>query len=98
MIRVVEHYMLYLDELKDIIASSPFKTKFIYETIGVNKPTFYRKLKEKTFTPEEVMRLTRLLYPKETLLSELKEAQQEYKAGKGIDHETAMDMLRKQFS
>lgn len=64
----------------------------------MNKPTFYRKLRENTFTPEEVMSLTRVLYPKEVLLSELKEAQQEYRDGKGISHETAMEKLRKQFS
>jgi hypothetical protein len=87
-----------LESLENLINSSPFKKGYIIEKTGMSSPTFYRKLKNHSFTPDEVMEIAVLLNPKEALLEEMKEAEKDYEQNRIMNHEDVMNSLRKEFS
>ena len=84
MLQIVSKYITFLDELKDYIDSSPFKTSFIYQN-----------LETKTFTANEVFTISKILFPSEALLMELEKSNADKKSGRIIEHSEAMKMLRK---
>lgn len=71
MIQLVRKYSDYIDTLKDYIKQSKYKTSFFITELGIPKASFYRKLREKTFTVKEVEKLTLILFPKEAYKEEL---------------------------
>ncbi|WP_339663012.1 hypothetical protein [uncultured Polaribacter sp.] len=95
MLQIVSKYITFLDELKDYIDSSPFKKSFIYQNLEMSKQVFYRKLKTKTFTANEVFTISKILFPSEALLMELEKSNADKKSGRIIEHSEAMKMLRK---
>lgn len=95
MIKTVSKYVIFLEELKEYIDNSPYKTSFFYETLKMNKVSFYRKLRAKTFTPKEVLKISKILFPNEALLIELEKSSADKKAGRVVEHSEAMAMLRK---
>lgn len=95
MLQIVSKYVTYLDHLKEYIDDSPYKTSFIYDNLEMSKQVFYRKLKKKAFSPEEVVQITKLLFPTEAILSELDKSSVDKKAGRVVEHSEAMAMLRK---
>ncbi|MDC8001460.1 hypothetical protein POV26_10445 [Aequorivita todarodis] len=101
MIQLVSDYSNYLDELPELIKNSPYKTAYIIERLQIPKPTFYRKLKERSFTVAEVKELTNILFPKEAILKEIREnilnSRNEIEAGKFTDHGDFMEEIRKEF-
>jgi len=95
MIEVVSNYVIFLRELKDYIAKSPYKTSFIYETLKMNKVSFYRKLRTQSFTPIEVLNISKILFPAEAILLELDKSNKDKEVGRIIAHSEAMSLLRK---
>lgn len=55
MIKEIEEYIDILNNIDEILKNSPFKMSYIIEKSGIKKPTFFKKLKEKRFTPEELL-------------------------------------------
>ena len=86
MIQVVNEYSNYIQDLPQIIGNSHYKSEFLAEKLELKLPTFYRKLRENTFTVEEIKTLTELLYPKEAMFLKIKEdlrqADEDFRAGK----------------
>ena len=86
MIEKVIEYKNVLNNLSDLIDDSPFKKGFIIEKVGISAPTFYRKLKSLSFTPDETLSIIKLLSPEDANLYELKQSiyrgKADYKAGK----------------
>lgn len=74
MIQLVNEYSDYVEDLKNRIKDSKYKTSFFLEELGIPKASFYRKLRENTFTIEEVQKITKILFPKEAYKQELLEA------------------------
>lgn len=74
MIQLVSEYQRYIESLKNYIDESPYKSSFLLKELELSKPTFYRKLREQTFTVSEVYKLTKLLFPKEAYKQELLES------------------------
>ena len=75
---------------------------YISEKSGIKKPTFFKKLKEKRFTPEELLTISKTIEPKqwrnetkEEILESLKRSEEDFKNGKGISGEIVMDRMRK---
>ncbi len=101
MIKLVSEYAGYLKELPELIKESPFKTAYIIEKLQIPKATYYRKLKDKSFSVEEVGELTKILFPKETYLQEIKEtlarSREDIENGKSIEHEKFMEEIGKEF-
>ncbi len=56
------------DLLNDIgkhIANSHYKVEYIVKELGVTKTTYYKKLKEKRFDINELIKIFSLIYPAE---------------------------------
>ncbi len=101
MIHLVSEYSDYLKELPELIKNSPYKAGYIIEKLQMPKPTYYRKLKDNSFTVEEVKELTKILFPKETILKEIKEniarSRKEIETGEFTEHSKLMEEIRNEF-
>jgi predicted transcriptional regulator len=56
-IRIVEDFLSLQKRLPEIIELYGLKHKYIYETAGIPKVTYFRKLKLKSFDGEEMLRI-----------------------------------------
>lgn len=94
MIQEIINYKKLVGGIDELMNKSPFKKNYIIEKIGMPNPTFYRKLKTSTFTPDEMLEIAKILNPEEYYLMELKEsiknAKQNFKEGKITSHEMAV--------
>lgn len=101
MLQTVSKYVTFISELKEYIDNSPYKTSFIYESLEMSKQVFYRKLKSQTFTPNEVLVITKILFPKESYLEEIKadlqKSDDDYKNGRVLEHKEVMEKLRAKY-
>ena len=102
MIAEIEKYIEIQNNIDQILKDSPFKMSYIIEKSGIKKPTFFKKLKEKRFTPEELLTISKTIEPKqwrnetkEEILESLKRSKEDFKNGKGISGEIVMDRMRK---
>ncbi len=94
MLQIVNKYVNYIENLKEYVEKSPYKTSYIYETIGMNKQNFYRKMRSHTFTPMEVLNISKILFPSEAFLLELQKSQKDKEEGRVIEASKAIQMLR----
>lgn len=94
MIAEIEKYIEIQNNIDEILKNSPFKMSYIIEKSGIKKPTFFKKLKEKRFTPEELLIISRTIEPqwrnetKEEILESLKQAEIDIRNGNTIPFET----------
>ena len=102
MIAEIVKYIEIQNNIDQILKDSPFKMSYIIEKSGIKKPTFFKKLKEKRFTPEELLTISKTIEPKqwrnetkEEILESLKRSEEDFKNGKGISGEIVMDRMRK---
>jgi hypothetical protein len=72
MIELVKKYNTYVDELPILIKNSYFKAEYFIKNLECSEQTYYRKLRENSFTIKEIEKLTELLFPKEFYTMELK--------------------------
>ena len=94
MIAEIKKYIEIQNNIDEILKNSPFKMSYIIEKSGIKKPTFFKKLKEKRFTPEELLIIAENVEPKqwrhetkEEIFESLKRADEEIKNGQTISHE-----------
>lgn len=92
MIAEIEKYIEIQNNIDEILKNSPFKMSYIIEKSGIKKPTFFKKLKEKRFTPEELLIISKTVETKvweteskEEILESLKRAEEEIKNGTTSD-------------
>lgn len=102
MIAEIEKYIEIQNNIDQILKDSPFKMSYIIEKSGIKKPTFFKKLKEKRFTPEELLTISQTIEPKqwrnetkEEILESLKRTEEDFKNGKGIPGEIVLEKMRK---
>ena len=78
------------------------KSAFFYKKLNLKAPTYYRKLRENSFTTEEVMEITKLLFPeeayKEEIKKDLKLAESDIDNGRIRNNNSVMEELEKEFS
>jgi hypothetical protein len=84
----IEKYIEISNNIDEILKNSPFKMSYIIEKSVIKKPTFFKKLKEKRFTPEELLRISKTVETKvwknetkEEILESLKRAEVEINEG-----------------
>ncbi|WP_166921580.1 hypothetical protein [Flavobacterium poyangense] len=98
MIQEVIAYKNIVDNIEDLIDKSPFKKNYIIEKIGIPSPTFYRKLKTQSFTPDEMLSIAKILSPEENFLLELKadiaQGKLDFENGDFITHEEMLEELK----
>lgn len=97
MIRIIEEYDNYVLKLPDLINKSFYKAEYFITNLGLKNATYYRKLREKNFTTQEVRKITELLFPEEILMRDLERSEADIKAGKVSDHSEVMARLRAKY-
>lgn len=97
MIQEVLAYKNVLRSIKELMDNSPYKKRYIIEKTGMSAATFYRKLKNLTFTADEVLKIAKLLRPEEAVLIALQESEKDRGSGRMISHEQVMGQLRKKY-
>lgn len=102
MIADIEKFIFIQNNIDRILKESPFKMNYIIEKSGIKKPTFFRKLREKKFTPEELLEIAKAVEvkewrneTKEEILESLKKAEEDFKNGRVYSHEQVMERMRK---
>jgi len=91
MIAEIEKYIEIQNNIDEILKNSPFKMSYIIEKSGIKKPTFFKKLKEKRFTPEELLVISKTIEPRwrnetqEEILESLKQAEIDIRNGNTTD-------------
>ena len=102
MIAEIEKYIAIQNNIDEILRNSPFKMSYIIEKSGIKKPTFFRKLKEKKFTAEELLVISKTIEPKqwrnetkEEILESLKRSEEDFKNGRVYTYEEVKERSRK---
>lgn len=100
MINTVEEYSNYLESLPKLINDADYKAQYFIKKLNLKPATYYRKLRENTFTIVEVMSLTKLLFPKEAykneLLKSIEKGRGDYKKGDTMtSDEVRLEMRKK---
>lgn len=99
MLDIVFGYQSLLDNIDIFIDNSKFKKEYIIERLKISRATFYNKIKKKSFTVDEMVILSKILFPEEAKVYELKQALKESKAdsvaGRVRNHEAVMKDVRK---
>lgn len=97
----IEKYIEIQNNIDEILKNSPFKMSYIIEKSGIKKPTFFKKLKEKRFTPEELLVISKTIEPKqwrnetkEEILESLKRSEEDFKNGRVHDYKDVMEATR----
>ena len=97
MILEIKNYIKISNSIDEILKNSPFKIKYIIEKTGISEPTFFRKMKEKKFLPEELLKIAEILEPQNSFLKSLDEANQEIENGKYFSHEEVLKVSEERF-
>ncbi|RZJ52310.1 MAG: hypothetical protein EOO44_12235 [Flavobacterium sp.] len=99
MIQEIIAYKNIVTNLESLMNDSPVKKNYIIEQVGIPSPTFYRKLKTKTFTPDEMLSIAKVISPEENfrirLKAEIEQAKIEYEKGDYITHEEMLLELKR---
>ncbi|MBE8725057.1 hypothetical protein [Flavobacterium hungaricum] len=102
MIQEIITYKRIVSNLENLMNESPFKKNYIIEKTGIPSPTFYRKLKAQSFTPDEILQIAKIISPEENYMLELKadieQGKRDIKNGDFITHEEVLaELKRKNF-
>ena len=65
MIQEIINFKRVGEELAERIAQSPYKKEYIIQQTNNSPATFYRKLKNRSFSPDELLSLAKILVPEE---------------------------------
>ena len=103
-IDLIYKYDELMNNLASDLKSSNYKLQFFMDLLGLKRGFFYKKLKEKRFTSEEVMKISKHLYPEEYSDYEVEiidkllvKSQQQIKEGNFKTHENVMNEMRKKY-
>ncbi|TPG44440.1 hypothetical protein [Flavobacterium pectinovorum] len=98
MIQEIITYKNIVNSIEDLMDNSPFKKTYIIEKVGIPSPTFYRKLKTQTFTPDEMLSIAKILSPEENfrleLIKGIEQGKRDFREGNFITHEEMLLELK----
>jgi len=102
MIAEIEKYIEIQNNIDEILKNSPFKMSYIIEKSGIKKPTFFKKLKEKRFTPEELLVISKTIEVKEwrnetkdEILESFVRAEEDFKSGRVYTYDQVKERSKK---
>lgn len=98
MYKEVSEYRQFVNNLPEKIKKSTFKISGIIAKSGISKASFYKKMKNNTFSLEEVERISRLLYIEEEIQKELERAKKDVEKGRVVPVEDFFAELYKKFN
>lgn len=103
-LEIIHNYDSVITQLIEDIKKSDFKTAYFLKLLNLKDSFFYKKMREKRFTNEEVKLLSKHLYPeqyqeyKDELIGELLDkSKRQLKEGLGIDFEEVLATTQKQY-
>jgi len=103
-VNIIFEYDKIMNRLSNEIKSSNYKVQFFIDLLGLKRGFFYKKLKEKRFTSEEMKILSKHLYPEEyndyevEMIDKLLAiSQQEFKDGLSKSHDDVMREMREKY-
>jgi predicted DNA-binding transcriptional regulator AlpA len=73
MVVEIKNYINIIENIDVILKNSPFKINYIIEKLGYKETTFFKKLKDKRFSPEELLRISEIIFPNEFRENEIRE-------------------------
>lgn len=101
---IIYKYDDVITQLIQDIKKSDFKTSYFLKLLNLKDSFFYKKMREKRFTNEEVKLLSQHLYPeqyqefKDKLISKLLEkSKSQLENGEGVDFEKVLLKSKKQY-
>ncbi len=98
MILEIKNYIKISNSIDEILKNSPFKMKYIIEKSGISEPTFFRKMKEKKFLPEELLKIAEIIEPekisKDDILEAIQEGLEDVKNGRITEHSVVMEEVK----
>lgn len=97
MILEIKNYIKISNSIDEILKNSPFKLKYIIEKSGISEPTFFRKMKEKKFNPEELLKIAEIIHPETSLLQTLEEVEKDFDKGIYFSHDDVMKTSEERF-
>lgn len=65
MVVEIVNYINILENIDTHLKKSPFKLSYIIEKLGYKENTFFKKLKDKRFSPEELLKISEIINPEE---------------------------------
>lgn len=99
MIQEIITYKKIVSDIDELMNKSPYKKNYIIEQVGIPAPTFYRKLKTQTFTPDEMLSIAKILSPEEFFMMELKaeiaQGKLDYKEGRILNNQDVLNEMEK---
>lgn len=102
MILEIKNYIKISNSIDEILKNSPFKVKYIIEKTGISEPTFFRKMKEKKFLPEELLKIAEVIEPettsKEDILKAIQEGLEDVKNGRIQEHSQVMNEAKERIA
>lgn len=72
MVLEIVNYINVLNNIDQKLKSSPYKINYIIEKLGYKENTFFKKLKDKRFSPEELLKISEIILPEEYKEYEIK--------------------------
>jgi len=103
-INIIYEYDKVISKLGEDIKKSNFKLQYFLDLLDLKRSFFYKKLKEKRFTSDEMKILSKYLYPEEyreyevNLINQLLEkSEKEIKEGNYGDFESLLNETKKEY-
>ncbi|MGC4129022.1 MAG: hypothetical protein QM564_05540 [Bergeyella sp.] len=97
MILQIKEYINISNSIDEILKNSPFKLKYIIEKTGIAEATFFRKMREKKFSAEELLKIAEVVDPKTAFLQSLEEAEKDFDNGIHYSHDDVMKKSQERF-
>lgn len=97
MIAEIQNYIKISNSIDEILKNSPFKLKFIIEKSGISEPSFFRKMREKKFSPEELLKIAEVIAPEEALLKSLQESEVDFDNENYYFHQDVLQISKNRF-
>lgn len=102
MLDVVYGYKNLLENIETYINQSKFKKEYFIEELKLSKATFYNKIKKKSFSVAEMLKLSTILFPEEAKAFAIKQALESSRndslAGRIKNHNRVMARVRKRWA
>ncbi|MDO3424695.1 hypothetical protein QWT87_07305 [Chryseobacterium sp. APV1] len=102
MILEIKNYIKISNSIDEILKNSPFKMKYIIEKSGISEPTFFRKMKEKKFLPEELLKIAEIIEPEkishDDILNAIQEGLDDVKNGRITEHMVVMNEAKERIA
>ena len=99
MLDIVYKYHSLVNNIDSYIEDSKFKKEYLIGQLNISRATFYNKIKKKSFTIDEMVILSNILFPEEAKTFEIREAlsasRRDSSNGNTRNHQEVMEDVRK---